>query len=513
MHSAGEKQFNVVALMETFFQHLPHNICVGLLYDVGCTFEHSCRKWGFLSHFLDRLAFVVSVFHAFGHEWACQLLYHPRKHIGFRFTNGEGCEHFWHSISHLIAHLRICGYHNRLYTLDTQIEHADKTSLLSPVPRRAGVASPQTQPGQACGSNKGFNGVRPSYCHTARTVAAASYCIDEAATDGQQAVSNMILLRGSLKLRRAWLSWTPWRRSCATKRVAERQDLKKLLNSQYMHLVMNVRALKLRLVQRLQHRKFEIDPVERACRQLPNDAKLHTHTEAAVKHREPNISRTCSEYNKLCTQLQKLINEGQAPRNAIAPLPIPAKGLWKLDVIFQNIGLDEREAGEAAAEPPLWLSDKRVRTGTKAMLEHDRCEEEDACLRREHRALQVWFAGEWEVINRALQDANSSEDKYHLKLRRNKLIRLCATWHKDLPDLGRDMWTTSAWGPSATQLARCQFDAHQAARGDDRHYGTGGADEDDVGDEAEAEGGGDEEDFGTPEALERADMYRNKDQL
>lgn len=115
MHSAGEKQFNVVALMETLFQHLPLNIRVGLLYDVACSFERSCRKWGFLSRFLERLAFAVSVFHAFGHEWACQLLYHPRKRIGFGFTNGEGCERFWHSISHLIAHLRICAVSSVLY--------------------------------------------------------------------------------------------------------------------------------------------------------------------------------------------------------------------------------------------------------------------------------------------------------------------------------------------------------------------------------------------------------------
>lgn len=145
MHSAGEKQFNVVVLMETLFQHLPPDIVVGLLYDVACAFERSCRKWGFLSRFMDRLAFAVSVFHAFGHEWACQLLYHPRKRVGFGFTNGEGCERFWHSISHLIANLRISGvsdfvcpfdseakamqYHNRLYTLDAQIEHADEASL------------------------------------------------------------------------------------------------------------------------------------------------------------------------------------------------------------------------------------------------------------------------------------------------------------------------------------------------------------------------------------------------
>ncbi|KAJ7690794.1 hypothetical protein B0H16DRAFT_1669851 [Mycena metata] len=436
MHSAGEKQFNVVALMETLFQHLPHNIRVGLLYDVACTFERSCRKWGFLSRFLDRLAFAVSVFHAFGHEWACQLLYHPRKRVGFGFTNGEGCERFWHSISHLIAHLRICGYHNRLYTLDAQIEHADEASLL----RLGGWRVEATKALAECGYPIATLRTQWLLQVTAQTKPLPK----RSKNSGQQAVSNIILLRGSLKTRQQQLAEAraafvdaaeagrpeaealqmdveaaeaalketkeKLRRKEGELGVTERQDLKKLLSSQYMRLVMNARALKLRLVQRLQHRKFEMDPVERACRRLLNDAKLHTHTEAAVKRREPNISRTCSEYNKLCTQLQKLINEGQAPRNAIAPLPIPAKGLWKLDVddvIFQNVGLDEREAGEAANEPPLWLSDERVRTGIKAMLELDRCEEEDARLRRERRALQVWFAEEWEVINRALQDASA----------------------------------------------------------------------------------------------------------
>jgi hypothetical protein len=98
MHSAGEKQFNVIALIETLFQHLPRDIRVGILYDVACTLERSCLKWGFLGRYIGRVAFAVSVFHAFGHEWACQLLYHPRKRVGFGFTNGEGCERFWKSI-------------------------------------------------------------------------------------------------------------------------------------------------------------------------------------------------------------------------------------------------------------------------------------------------------------------------------------------------------------------------------------------------------------------------------
>lgn len=107
MHSAGEKQFNVWLLLETLFQHLPLDIRVGVLYDIACQLERSALRWGFLKRYIARLAFAVSVFHAFGHAWACQLIYHPRKRLGFGFTDGEGCERFWHSISHLISLLRV----------------------------------------------------------------------------------------------------------------------------------------------------------------------------------------------------------------------------------------------------------------------------------------------------------------------------------------------------------------------------------------------------------------------
>ncbi|KAG6912661.1 hypothetical protein DXG01_013049, partial [Tephrocybe rancida] len=106
MRSAGEKQHYVMVLVETLFQHLPPPYHVGLLYDIGCQTERSCVKWGFLDRYIERLTFGISVFHAFGHQWVCQIIYHPRKRIGFGLSDGEGCERFWHSISRLIAYLR-----------------------------------------------------------------------------------------------------------------------------------------------------------------------------------------------------------------------------------------------------------------------------------------------------------------------------------------------------------------------------------------------------------------------
>ncbi|KAJ7754282.1 hypothetical protein B0H14DRAFT_2405032, partial [Mycena olivaceomarginata] len=261
-------------------------------------------------------------------------------------------------------------------------------------------------------------------------------------TRGQQAVNAVMLLRSAIQTRRVHLdelrqkyldaveaedddaamyerefkqaqaalttSVANLRRKEAALGVNEYDELEALATSEYMRARMNARALKLRLRERLRARKFEMDVVERAYRRLMNDSKLHAHTASAVKRREPTITKLANEYNKLCNEVSKLIREGKAPRGSITPLPIPAKGLWKLDVddvIFQDVGLDDGD--DTSDEPPLWLCDEQVRAGIKALLELDRCEEEDARLRRENEALRVWFAEEWKVSVVGIEEAGT----------------------------------------------------------------------------------------------------------
>ncbi|KAJ3978406.1 hypothetical protein F5890DRAFT_1422634 [Lentinula detonsa] len=109
MTSPGERQHYALALIDQLFKNLPSGFTVSLLYDISCSIHRSCVKWGFLDAYLSRLTFAISVFHAYGHGWACQCVYHSRKCNGFGLSDGEGCERFWHSISKLIAYLRICG--------------------------------------------------------------------------------------------------------------------------------------------------------------------------------------------------------------------------------------------------------------------------------------------------------------------------------------------------------------------------------------------------------------------
>ncbi|KIK53645.1 hypothetical protein GYMLUDRAFT_178708 [Collybiopsis luxurians FD-317 M1] len=130
MTSTGKRQHYAFALIETLLQHLLTCYKIGLLYDVACILHRSCIKWGFLKECLHCIAFAISVFHAYGHSWACQCVYHPRKSIvGFGLMDGEGCERLWHSLSCLIPYLRVCGYNTHIYTLNCQIHFADRESL------------------------------------------------------------------------------------------------------------------------------------------------------------------------------------------------------------------------------------------------------------------------------------------------------------------------------------------------------------------------------------------------
>ncbi|KAF8833407.1 hypothetical protein BDN67DRAFT_992846 [Paxillus ammoniavirescens] len=93
MTSAGEKQHYALALIQQLTEHLPNNMRVGLLYDIGCQLEHSWHKFTFFENLiLSRFHFAISVFHAYGHQWPCQVVYHPWKRQGFGLSDGEGCE-------------------------------------------------------------------------------------------------------------------------------------------------------------------------------------------------------------------------------------------------------------------------------------------------------------------------------------------------------------------------------------------------------------------------------------
>ncbi|KAJ6564318.1 hypothetical protein B0H19DRAFT_1258773 [Mycena capillaripes] len=519
MHSAGEKQFPALLLIETLYQHLPLWVIVGLLYNIACQLERSARKWGFLDRYLDRLIFAVAVFHAFGHDWPCQLLYHPRKRQGFGLTNGEGCEWFWHSISHLIAHLRISSYHHRLYTLDTQVKHCDEGNLfrlgewnkrraLHSAEKRAaakevieecGVAlevlkeewekqvAAQTKPLPCRSKNmakKAIEVVMSLRDAVGIRKAQLTEC-RAAALDAIEARDSVLIQETKEEQKKAEAELAKVERQLDRKEralgVKEKAQLADLKATRYLELWMRCRALKRRLRERLRARKFELDKVERSAhRQLASE--------------EAGIAYTA------CAEIAKLIKRKAAPWSAIAPEPIDEKKVWELDVddaIWQDVGLDD---DDDEGDAPIWLSDDNVRKGIPAMLDLQRAYEEDLELAKERGAMQMWFAEEWRVVNAAMERADTEGLHYSLHLRREHPLHPRATWRQSIADDP----TAPPWGPNAADLVEVRLEEQMAERGEDR-YGDG-LDRAENGYEWDSDVN--EEEIDVLDALDTADVYR-----
>ncbi|KAJ7474951.1 hypothetical protein FB451DRAFT_1034933 [Mycena latifolia] len=530
MRTAGEKQYYVLVLLEMLFQHLPANIRVGVLYDIACQLHRSCVKFSFLDRYLDRIQFAVSVFHAFGHRWPCQMIYHPLKCCGFGFTNGEGCERFWHSISKLIVYLRVSGYHHRLYTIDVQIEHADKASLgrlAGWLVRRSahceGKLRDALEDLTSCGiaedvlraewAKQIALQTKPMRRQSKTAGQAAVEQVLEARQKAQQLFERVaslgeplqerdctddIRLYAQMHLPGAREAWQAVKaRSMRLERelgVTDSTMLKKLQHSKYYTARLNGRALKERLRGKLRDRKFELDPIERSFRRTRSENQRNEHAGQAIKRREPNIAKLANSYNKICEEIAALIKAKQAPAGAVAPLPVPSKGLYQLDVddvIWQDLGLDDQEG-----TPPRWLSDDNIRSGIRALLQKDRCEEEAPRLKRERKHLQIWFATEWQAVEQAIS-LSEGAIKYQFQLRRKELIRLCVLW-KNLDHLPFDVTNVPEWGPTRAELLACQIEEVTAS------WGDGYDSEDSEDDELED----DDDLFQVLEAVERADNHR-----
>lgn len=114
MSTAGEKQFYALALVDALLKNLPSTWKLGLLYDISCQLHRSLSKCDDKLQWLSRLEFAVSIFHAYGHQWSCQLWYHPRKSKVWGLSDGEGCERFWSELRKLIPGLRVTGVSSQL---------------------------------------------------------------------------------------------------------------------------------------------------------------------------------------------------------------------------------------------------------------------------------------------------------------------------------------------------------------------------------------------------------------
>ncbi|EGG10072.1 uncharacterized protein MELLADRAFT_94412 [Melampsora larici-populina 98AG31] len=88
---SGEKLHYPVAILDKLLTELPEKK-LGVLYDIGCHLQVHVNKRNLLSQHKGRLLYGTSVFHAYAHQWWCQIFFNPRFIKFFGLSDGEGLE-------------------------------------------------------------------------------------------------------------------------------------------------------------------------------------------------------------------------------------------------------------------------------------------------------------------------------------------------------------------------------------------------------------------------------------
>ncbi|KAF6747086.1 hypothetical protein DFP72DRAFT_992656 [Ephemerocybe angulata] len=462
MKTAGERQYYAIALILKLFKYLPKTTTVGILYDIGCQLERSCKKWPLIPELLPQIAWGVSVFHAYGHQWPCQLIYHPRKRAGFGLSDGEGCERFWSAIEFLIPTLRVSGYHQRIFTLDVQVSFLRKQSLallehwikrkflkcwekcLAAIEVLGDLTysdelleeewghqvSSQTRPLARATGGLAKKAVKVILTLTefSSSLAKEIRAIDKKAARTQSGDTLEDLLDARTHLE------------------SDQKNLAALAKDKHLELRMKTLAVKERLRAKLQSRKFELERVDRAYSHASaNESQLQTHVKRQVSRHSGSITTTLKKYNDLCGEIEVMLRQGKAPPGMIAPQRIPPENLYSLDVdsvIWDDSGLHETDE----VTVPGWMGNDEIRRGIVAWLEVQRCNEELTRLRRECLNLQVFALREWEGLAAAYEFCDNNDIKYQLLTMQKNLSSLIATWRENIRIVSRDTWLKS-WGP------------------------------------------------------------------
>ncbi|KNE95653.1 hypothetical protein PSTG_11018 [Puccinia striiformis f. sp. tritici PST-78] len=107
IHHTGEQRCLPLAILKKIFEDIEATRPVGVLYDIGCALDKFLRRRDFFAFpsKKDYLKFGTSVFHAYVHEWKCQVKYNPRFNAGWGLSDGEGLERLWSSLSPLFHNL------------------------------------------------------------------------------------------------------------------------------------------------------------------------------------------------------------------------------------------------------------------------------------------------------------------------------------------------------------------------------------------------------------------------
>ncbi|POV98420.1 hypothetical protein PSTT_14428 [Puccinia striiformis] len=129
IYKSGEQRHFPMALIQTLLSEIEPNRKVAILYDIGCTMDKYIDRRHLIPEYRAQLKFGTSVFHAYAHNWQCQLDFHPRFNKGWGLSDGEGLERMWSYLSPLVSPLRYATRNHRLEAISHRLKHHNKKSV------------------------------------------------------------------------------------------------------------------------------------------------------------------------------------------------------------------------------------------------------------------------------------------------------------------------------------------------------------------------------------------------
>jgi len=494
MTSAGEKQHYAVALLDRLFGELPHTTRVGVLYDIACQLHTSLEKWNFLPNYSARIEYGVSVFHASGHEWICQIVYHPRKRKGFGRSDGEGCERFWWKLSPLIPNLRVSGYYVRLYTLDKQMHviregafedaghwlqrkwrmttarqkvlekewntlqervNFDEEDVMAQWDEQL---EKQTQAVPSHVKDLGKKvilelvALEDSVRESKNEQIQLANALDSAGLDVEEVLDRQEALRLKISKEEKII-----KKRIAALSTGERANYLRLQDDEFLAIRVGALGLKRRIRQKLQGRRFEIIALKRHEVQKHKESrKLTENAMANLKRREPSLKKLVQKYNQKCQALVEKLKGSRRPRHVKGLAEIDLSTIWELDV-DDDIWNDALYLDDEEEKIPEWLGNEDMRGAIRNRVENERCKEELVRLLKERNNLRSWMVTEWRATKATMEFDQDEWLMFQLELKLEKLALLAGRWEKAVEVMKEDL-EEEDWGPSREILiaARAQ---------------------------------------------------------
>ncbi|KIM56425.1 hypothetical protein SCLCIDRAFT_29657 [Scleroderma citrinum Foug A] len=308
----GEQQKYSVALISHIFSLLPHQANLVVLYDVGCVLACSLSQFNILDQqIMSQLRFATTAMHAYGHEWACQLVYNPHITSGLGLSDGEGTERLWSRFIKLIGIEWVSSCQRRIWLLDRQADAIGykmwrelgdwlRCRLQKGIGEQGSTAY---APARVKKELNNVLALQADLDSSSRVLQLARATIEK----GNMS-SGVLDALASLERSHARLVMKT-EALYSSLNVHDRIPELKDISLEFVQILLMARDLKINIRKRAVGSFFEWDK--------PLGTKLHQQTRKAITKRQPALMAAIRKYNSYCKQLSQLDNPTWA-------IPLPA---------------------------------------------------------------------------------------------------------------------------------------------------------------------------------------------